>query len=268
MKIEYTQYNSREQILQLYLKRKHDIDVFYITVGAQTNFLSYDTNNNNLDLEYVFEPSDFMIIAELIEDSTQLTGESGLQSAIAAVGDVAPKPASPTGTASSVIIGIITITNGKKKKNRHVGTLGVVVSIEYCNNGIGTNLINKVLKYYTDQYTAYGLRLTIGKRSFPQRGIAPKPESPNLPNNLVSSSGRASIVYNIPNMLCKKIQLSVRTDNHRAVHLYKKLGFIIEGELKNDTYILNEYYNTYIMAYYLHSKLGPKGLGGAERRSD
>ncbi len=191
---KYTQYNCREEIMQLYLKHKHSIDLFYNTVGSQTNFLSYDEN------EYIFEPSDFMIIAEMQDNITDCDD---------------PK-----------YIGIITITNGKKKKNRHIGTLGIVITMEYCNKGIGTILMNKVLNSYS-QDSLHSRSRTVTK--------------------------------------CKKIQLSVRTDNHIAVNLYKKLGFIVEGELKNDTCIQTatvsvqntecKYYNTYIMAYYISFSL-------------
>lgn len=45
-----------------------------------------------------------------------------------------------------------------------------------------------------------------------------------------------------------RLQLFVRTDNLRAISLYKKLGFEIEGELRNDTYMCGHYYNVYPMS--------------------
>ena len=45
-----------------------------------------------------------------------------------------------------------------------------------------------------------------------------------------------------------RLQLFVRTDNLRAISLYKKLGFYVEGELRNDTYMSGTYYNVYPMS--------------------
>lgn len=44
-----------------------------------------------------------------------------------------------------------------------------------------------------------------------------------------------------------KIRLDTRADNVRAVSLYLRLGFIVEGTLKNDTYWNGQYYDLYIM---------------------
>ncbi len=52
------------------------------------------------------------------------------------------------------------------------------------------------------------------------------------------------------NATITKIQLTVRTDNVKAISLYKQFNFIIEAELKNDTRINNQYYNVYIMCLY------------------
>ncbi|SKA76697.1 Protein N-acetyltransferase, RimJ/RimL family [Caloramator quimbayensis] len=45
----------------------------------------------------------------------------------------------------------------------------------------------------------------------------------------------------------KKIALEVRTDNERAINLYKKYGFEIEGHLKKSLFIDGKYYDTYYM---------------------
>ena len=49
----------------------------------------------------------------------------------------------------------------------------------------------------------------------------------------------------------KKIELTVRTDNERALKLYKKAGFEIEGEIKSFFYINGIYYNCYIMGLFV-----------------
>jgi len=50
-----------------------------------------------------------------------------------------------------------------------------------------------------------------------------------------------------------RLQLFVRTDNSKAISLYKKLGFMTEGELRNDTYIDGKYYNVYPMSLLKYS---------------
>ena len=49
----------------------------------------------------------------------------------------------------------------------------------------------------------------------------------------------------------KKIELTVRIDNERALKLYKKFGFEIEGEIKNFIYLNGNYYNCYFMGLLL-----------------
>lgn len=49
----------------------------------------------------------------------------------------------------------------------------------------------------------------------------------------------------------KKIELTVRIDNERALKLYKKFGFEIEGEIKKFIYFDGNYYNCYFMGLLL-----------------
>lgn len=49
----------------------------------------------------------------------------------------------------------------------------------------------------------------------------------------------------------KKIELTVRIDNERALKLYKKFGFEIEGEIKKFIYLDGNYYNCYFMGLLL-----------------
>ena len=46
----------------------------------------------------------------------------------------------------------------------------------------------------------------------------------------------------------KKITLNVLETNEKAIKIYEKLGFKIEGILKNDKYLSDDkYYNTIVM---------------------
>ncbi|WP_088010516.1 GNAT family N-acetyltransferase [Gottfriedia acidiceleris] len=53
------------------------------------------------------------------------------------------------------------------------------------------------------------------------------------------------------NNLTRKIQLVTNEDNHKAIQLYKNLGFEIEGVMKEDTYINGKYCNTLMMGLFI-----------------
>lgn len=48
-----------------------------------------------------------------------------------------------------------------------------------------------------------------------------------------------------------KLQLQVRSDNARAIQLYEKLGFVIEGKLTRAIRVNNVYFDDYIMGFEL-----------------
>ncbi|WP_348980947.1 GNAT family N-acetyltransferase [Desulfosporosinus sp. BG] len=49
--------------------------------------------------------------------------------------------------------------------------------------------------------------------------------------------------------LIRKINLIVRDDNFSAIHTYKKLGFIEEGEITRDLQINGRFYDALFMGY-------------------
>ncbi len=52
----------------------------------------------------------------------------------------------------------------------------------------------------------------------------------------------------------KKISLQVLETNEKAINLYKKLGFEVEGVLKNDKRLLDgKYYNTVVMGRFTNT---------------
>lgn len=53
------------------------------------------------------------------------------------------------------------------------------------------------------------------------------------------------------NNITTKISISVREDNPRAIALYKKCGFEVEGVLKNETYIDGGFFNIVCMGMVL-----------------
>ncbi|MBO9129256.1 GNAT family N-acetyltransferase [Bacillus sp. 165] len=59
------------------------------------------------------------------------------------------------------------------------------------------------------------------------------------------------IEWAISNGITKKISLVTTEHNHRAIELYKKVGFEEEGLLKKDNYVNGTYYNTLVMGLIL-----------------
>jgi putative acetyltransferase len=49
----------------------------------------------------------------------------------------------------------------------------------------------------------------------------------------------------------RKVSLLVNTDNDRAIHVYQKLGFEVEGKLSKERYYNGQYGDEYIMAILL-----------------
>jgi RimJ/RimL family protein N-acetyltransferase len=49
----------------------------------------------------------------------------------------------------------------------------------------------------------------------------------------------------------KKIKLTVRIDNKRAIRLYQAKGFVLEGTLRNEMLIRGQYYDLYSMGLHL-----------------
>ncbi|WP_100489324.1 GNAT family N-acetyltransferase [Sporolactobacillus pectinivorans] len=49
----------------------------------------------------------------------------------------------------------------------------------------------------------------------------------------------------------RKINLRVRTDNEKAIHLYKKFGFVKEGTIKRDFLIDGIFYDCFAMGLFI-----------------
>ena len=47
--------------------------------------------------------------------------------------------------------------------------------------------------------------------------------------------------------IVRKVNLKVQTNNERAIKLYKKFGFKIEGTITRDAFVKNTFYDSYAM---------------------
>lgn len=64
----------------------------------------------------------------------------------------------------------------------------------------------------------------------------------------IASKMMEELINHAKNIGCIRLELHVRTDNHKAIKLYKKFGFEIEGEMKRMMKIGNEYLDEYVMS--------------------
>jgi RimJ/RimL family protein N-acetyltransferase len=63
------------------------------------------------------------------------------------------------------------------------------------------------------------------------------------------------IDYGFNKLKLHKIYLNVYEDNIPAVNLYKSLGFVVEGKIKDDVFFGGKFHNTLYMAkFYKRSK--------------
>ena len=66
-------------------------------------------------------------------------------------------------------------------------------------------------------------------------------------NNIGSLLIDKMIEYSIQNSI-KRIELTVRTDNDKAIRLYKRKGFEIEGTKKSSIFTNNKFYDEFMMS--------------------
>ena len=154
-----------------------EIVEFYNRVGGETTYLSFEGNEYPLDVE------------------AQKASIESTKKQINSVMFLA--------TVDGSIICIGTISSGMKIKARHCGELGIVVAKEFQGQGIGSEMIRRLLAW--------------------SRG----------------------------NGVTTRVQLDTRKDNEKAVELYKKFGFEVEGDLKNTTLIDGTYYDLLVMGLML-----------------
>lgn len=153
------------------------IVAFYNYVGGETSYLSFEKDEYPMDVEAQAESIRGL---EGNETNIMLMAMDGED-----------------------IAGIATISSSHKVKARHDGGLGIVVAQRYQGQGIGTELIRRLIEW--------------------ARG----------------------------NGITRRISLDTRADNVKAVELYMKLGFIVEGCRRNATLLDEKYYDIYVMGMML-----------------
>lgn len=72
---------------------------------------------------------------------------------------------------------------------------------------------------------------------------------------LASKAARLAMDYGFSVLNLYKLYLIVDKENEKAIHIYTKLGFKIEGELIHEFFINGEYRNTIRMCIFQHQHL-------------
>lgn len=150
---------------------------FYNFVGGETSYLSFEKDEYPMSVE---------------EQEEEIRSLEGNKTSIMLLA-----------MDKEEIAGIATIHSSAKIKARHDGELGIVVAKKYQGQGIGTELIDRLIRW--------------------ARG----------------------------NGVTTRLSLDTRADNVKAVELYMKFGFVVEGCRRNSTLLNGTYHDLYVMGMML-----------------
>ena len=142
------------------------------------------------DIHLELSPGDFTMTVEQEQDFLRRCAES--DNSIFLIAEIEDK-----------IIGALNCSGSPRKKIRHVTSLGISVAKGFRNQGIGSQLMARVIEW-------------------------------------ANATG-----------VVRRIQLSVFERNESAIHLYKKFGFIVEGQRRSAIYRNGEYEDALTMALLL-----------------
>ncbi len=72
---------------------------------------------------------------------------------------------------------------------------------------------------------------------------------------LATCAAKLAMDYGFMVLNLYKLYLIVDKENEKAIHIYRKLGFMVEGELIHEFFINGEYRNTIRMCLFQHQYL-------------
>jgi ribosomal protein S18 acetylase RimI-like enzyme len=124
--VQYKVWTIEEQVVN-----KSKITDFYKKAGQESNFLSFDSD------EYIFNTSDIMIVADCTDYEESAVFNS-----------------------KYTIAGIATISKNQKRKSCHIGVFGICILKDYQNQGLGSILIEKIIKLSKD-HNLYKISLIV-----------------------------------------------------------------------------------------------------------
>jgi len=80
---------------------------------------------------------------------------------------------------------------------------------------------------------------------------------------LASRAAKLAMDYGFTVLNLYKLYLIVDKENVKAIHIYRKLGFMVEGELVHEFFINGEYRNTIRMCIFQHQYLAEHKTQGS-----
>ncbi|WP_074165642.1 spermidine N1-acetyltransferase [Enterobacter roggenkampii] len=83
---------------------------------------------------------------------------------------------------------------------------------------------------------------------------------------LASRAARLAMDYGFNVLNLYKLYLIVDKENEKAIHIYRKLGFMVEGELIHEFFINGEYRNTIRMCIFQHQHLSVQSTPSKDLR--
>lgn len=114
-----------------------DIIEFYQDVAKETTYLSFGEGEYN-------------VTEEQQRNTINTTNKSDNNTMVLA-------------TINSEIIGIGTISSNQKKKGKHVGILGIVISDKYCNLGLGKIMMDYLIDWCKNNNITTKISLSVRK---------------------------------------------------------------------------------------------------------
>ena len=135
--------NKTKNGIEVMLKLPQEADAkeiieFYKQVGKETTYLGFS------DGEYqVSEDQQSAIIKEINASGNNMMILAMINSKIAGIGTIS--------------------SNNKRIKIKHVGVLGIVISAEYCNAGLGTIMLDYLIEWSKNNGETAKISLTVRK---------------------------------------------------------------------------------------------------------
>ncbi|MGL5718705.1 MAG: GNAT family N-acetyltransferase [Paraclostridium sp.] len=137
--------NNQDVVLRLPLESDaSDIIEFYNIVACETTYLS-------------FGKDEYKVSVESQENMIKSANESDNNTMILA-------------TIDNKIVGIGTISSNQKKKGKHVGILGIVITKEHCDLGLGKIMMDYLIDWCKSNGITTKISLSVRKDN--ERGIA------------------------------------------------------------------------------------------------
>lgn len=145
---------------------------------------------NELHIDVLTAPEEFTLTVE--EEKAIIEGYAASENSVFFVAEI-----------DSHIVGMLNCDGGKRKAIRHAATLGVSVSREWRNRGVGSALMARTIEWAKST------------------------------------------------KIIKRMELTVFARNAAAIHVYKKYGFVVEGQRRQSVYRDGEYLDDVVMALIL-----------------